>query len=445
MVAGVPAGRRPAGGWDQRSGRGGSLLVFPALLAVGFRRWRPTSPLGRAVADTSGSSSAPAGPAQASAGASCSPRRVAVVGSAVGCVLLLVLPAAVFDAVVPALVLLASALMALQPRIKKWIGAPEPGAPDRSAALLPAVFSPPSTAATSAARSGSILIAALSAVRTNDTCVRNSTRSKAPLSADRRHGGRCSSSQVRGPVDGLAVANPARRTTTLVGGFIVRSRARPPLPETRCACGRVLGLAVGITCWSPGGGGGRLSSSSRRAAARRCSPRPSPRPGVTAEAVGAVPAAALGRRPPGSSGPTSALAESSSSLGVHAAGGPVSRPYQLLVHHLQVELHSRRPTAPETPKTSAAPTGSRWRTPTSDLTHLHAATPRLRRRPGAAGEIENRSGQDWAGAPRLLGLHYVQPLLPRHPGQRVTPGAAPPPHRGALAEVGVECSAEDAR
>ena len=50
-----------------------------------------------------------------------------IVGSAIGCALLLVLPGAVFDAVVPALVLLASAVLALQPRIKRWIGTPRAG------------------------------------------------------------------------------------------------------------------------------------------------------------------------------------------------------------------------------------------------------------------------------------------------------------------------------
>jgi hypothetical protein len=56
---------------------------------------------------------------------------VSVVGAGIGCALLLLLPGAVFDAIVPALVLLASAPPALQPRIKRWIGQPDPDAPDR--------------------------------------------------------------------------------------------------------------------------------------------------------------------------------------------------------------------------------------------------------------------------------------------------------------------------
>jgi uncharacterized membrane protein YfcA len=65
---------------------------------------------------------------------------VAVAGAAVGCVLLLVLPSSVFDMVVPALVLVASALFATQPIIKRLVGVPEVGTPDRLGTLLPGVF-----------------------------------------------------------------------------------------------------------------------------------------------------------------------------------------------------------------------------------------------------------------------------------------------------------------
>ena len=120
---------------------GGSLLVFPALLAVGF------SPLAanvtNSVAQWPGYLGIVIGQRMDLRGQR---RRivltsaVSVVGSALGCALLLVLPAAVFDAVVPALVLLASVMLALQPYLKRWIGVPERDAPDRLAVLLPAVF-----------------------------------------------------------------------------------------------------------------------------------------------------------------------------------------------------------------------------------------------------------------------------------------------------------------
>ncbi len=112
LVAGVLAG-----GINAVAG-GGSLLVFPALLAVGF------SPLAanvtNSIAQWPGYGGIVIGARHDLEGQR---RRilltgiVSVVGSAVGCVLLLVLPDEVFDAVVPALVLLASAMLGLQP----WI------------------------------------------------------------------------------------------------------------------------------------------------------------------------------------------------------------------------------------------------------------------------------------------------------------------------------------
>ena len=120
---------------------GGSLLVFPALLAVGFPPLAAN--VTNSVAQWPGYVGVVAGarhelPGQGRRLALTS--AVSVFGAALGCVLLLVLPGSVFDAVVPALVLLASALLGLQPWLKRWIGAPEPGRPDRNAVLLPATF-----------------------------------------------------------------------------------------------------------------------------------------------------------------------------------------------------------------------------------------------------------------------------------------------------------------
>ncbi|WP_308282794.1 sulfite exporter TauE/SafE family protein [Pseudonocardia nigra] len=129
-----------AGGVNAVAG-GGSLLVFPALLAVGF------PPLAANVTNSIAQWPGYAGIVIGARHDLRGQRRrilltaaVAVVGSAIGCALLLVLPGAVFNTVVPVLVLLASALLALQPWIKRWIGSPEIGSPDRLAALLPAVF-----------------------------------------------------------------------------------------------------------------------------------------------------------------------------------------------------------------------------------------------------------------------------------------------------------------
>ena len=120
---------------------GGSLLVFPALLAVGFPPLAAN--VTNSVAQWPGYLGVVAGARHELPGQG---RRlvltstVAVFGSAVGCVLLLVLPGSVFDAVVPVLVLLASVLLGLQPWLKRWIPPPEPGTPDRLPVLLPAIF-----------------------------------------------------------------------------------------------------------------------------------------------------------------------------------------------------------------------------------------------------------------------------------------------------------------
>jgi uncharacterized protein len=119
---------------------GGSLIVFPALLAVGL----PPLPANvtNSVAQWPGY-----------AGSTVNARRdlrgqrqrlistsiVAALGSALGCGLLLILPQSVFDAVVPVLVLLASLTLGAQPWIKKWTGRSERTA-DNPKVLLPTIF-----------------------------------------------------------------------------------------------------------------------------------------------------------------------------------------------------------------------------------------------------------------------------------------------------------------
>jgi uncharacterized protein len=221
---------------------GGSLLVFPALLAVGF------NPLAANVTNSIAQWPGYGGIVIGARHDLVGQRRrilltaaVAVVGSAVGCVLLLVLPGAVFDAVVPALVLLASALLGLQPWIKRWIGAPEPGAPDRLGTLLPAVFLAAVYGGYFGGALGVILIATLS-LCAHDRLVRlNALKGLLSLLI----------ATVTviifafgAPVDWLAVALLA--PTTLIGGFLGAKLARR-LPENVLRWAVVLvGLAVGI-------------------------------------------------------------------------------------------------------------------------------------------------------------------------------------------------------
>lgn len=119
---------------------GGSLIVFPVLLAVGL----PPLP-----ANVTNSVAQWPGYAGSTVSARQDLRRqpyrivstsaVAAVGSAIGCGLLLTLPASVFDAIVPVLVLLASLTLGLQPWIKRWTSR-DGGTRERSAVLLPVVF-----------------------------------------------------------------------------------------------------------------------------------------------------------------------------------------------------------------------------------------------------------------------------------------------------------------
>ena len=164
-----------------------------------------------------------------------------MVGSAVGCVLLLTLPGAVFDAVVPILVIAASVVLGLSPWIKRWIGAPEPGALDRTAVLLPAIFLAAVYGGYFGGALGVIVISTLS-LCAHDTLVRlNALKGLLALVV-------ASVTVVvfaiAAPVDWLAVALLA--PTTLVRGFLGARVARR-LPENVLRWSVVvLGIAVGI-------------------------------------------------------------------------------------------------------------------------------------------------------------------------------------------------------
>jgi uncharacterized protein len=230
-----------AGGVNAVAG-GGSLLVFPALLAVGFPPLAAN--VTNSIAQWPGYAGLVVGARQDLRGQRTriiQTAAVAVGGSAVGCALLLVLPGAVFDAVVPALVLLASALLAMQPWIKRWIGSPEAGAPDRLGALLPAVFFAAVYGGYFGGALGVILIATLS-LCAHDGLVRlNALKGLLSLVIATVT---VLIFSFGAPVDWLAVALLA--PTTLVGGFLGAKVARR-LPDTVLRwCVVVLGVAVGI-------------------------------------------------------------------------------------------------------------------------------------------------------------------------------------------------------
>lgn len=124
------------GGFVNAIAGGGSLLLFPALVASG---------MGTVPANVTNSVAlwpgylgnvAALGTADrpASGGSAGLPTYVvAVLGAAAGCTLLLVTPAGAFDVVVPFLVLAASGLLAAQPTLKRWLGG---RAAERPAELL---------------------------------------------------------------------------------------------------------------------------------------------------------------------------------------------------------------------------------------------------------------------------------------------------------------------
>lgn len=222
---------------------GGSLLVFPALLAVGLPPLNAN--VTNSIAQWPGYLGNVVGQRTELVGQG---RRIAftsvaaVAGAAVGCVLLLLLPQSVFDAVVPVLVLLASLVMAAGPWLKKKIGTPEADAPDRMAVLLPAVFVAAVYGGYFGGALGVILISTLSLLA-NDRLVRlNALKGLLSLIVATVT---VLIFSLRAPVEWLAVALLA--PATLVGGFLGARIARR-MPENVLRWCVVL-LGVGVSIW----------------------------------------------------------------------------------------------------------------------------------------------------------------------------------------------------
>lgn len=221
---------------------GGSLLVFPALLAVGFAPL-PAN-VTNSVAQWPGYLGLVLGARQELTGQR---RRmiltsvVSIAGAVIGAFLLLVLPGSVFNAVVPELVLAASVLLGLSPWIKRWIGTPEADAPDRTGVLLPAVFVAAVYGGYFGGALGVILISTLS-LCAHDSLVRlNALKGLLSLVIATVT---VIIFGLDAPVDWFAVALLA--PTTLAGGFVGARIARR-LPENVLRWAVVLlGIAVGI-------------------------------------------------------------------------------------------------------------------------------------------------------------------------------------------------------
>lgn len=221
---------------------GGSLLVFPALLAVGMPPLAAN--VTNSVAQWPGYAGIVLGARAELVGQRArvvSTLAVAVTGSAAGCALLLLLPGTVFNRVVPALVALASVLLALAPRLRRWIGEPEPGAPDRRAVLLPAIFFAAVYGGYFGGALGVILIATLS-LCAHDTLIRlNALKGVLSLVIATVT---VVVFALGAPVNWAAVLLIA--PTTLIGGFLGARLARV-LPDTVLRWSVVLlGLAVAV-------------------------------------------------------------------------------------------------------------------------------------------------------------------------------------------------------
>lgn len=107
---------------------GGSLILFPAMLATGM------TPLAANVTNSVATWPGYAGgvfgfrPQLAGQRSRMPPLILAcLLGSTAGGILLLVTPSGAFDVVVPVLILVAAALLAFQPSIKRFIGEPREG------------------------------------------------------------------------------------------------------------------------------------------------------------------------------------------------------------------------------------------------------------------------------------------------------------------------------
>ena len=148
----------------------GSLITFPTLLAVGYPS--VVANVSNNIGLVPGSASGVYGFRRELSGQGTRARTLAVAsgtGGLLGGVLLLVLPTSVFDAVVPVLILLAVALMAVQPRVALWLaGRREEGARDVGAAPMAIVFLAGIYGGYFGAAQGVILLAVLGAFIPDD-------------------------------------------------------------------------------------------------------------------------------------------------------------------------------------------------------------------------------------------------------------------------------------
>lgn len=219
---------------------GGSLILFPALIASGL----PTlaANVTNSVATWPGYVGGLYGFREELKGLSRRLLRLSAVslaGSITGCVLLLTTPTAAFDLVVPALVLFATVLVVIQPRVKRAMATRVIAEGAGSKGLYPGLFLATIYGGYFGGALGVIIIGTLALTTADDLPRLNAIKSFLTL-VD------CTVSVVIfglfGPVDWLRVAVAA--PTTLLGGYL-GARIALKLDETRLRMAIVsLGLTV---------------------------------------------------------------------------------------------------------------------------------------------------------------------------------------------------------
>ena len=221
---------------------GGSLIVFPALVATGFGTLAAN--VTNSIALWPGSVGVVLGFRPELHGQRSRVTvlaAVAAAGSAVGCVLLLATPENTFDAVVPYLVLFASLLLAAQPRIARRLGQPSADHREGARVLYPAVLLAAVYGGYFGGALGVILLGTL-ALTVRDTLRRlNALKGVLQLAV--------ATVTVLlfglfGPVDWSAVATIA--PTALLGGFVGARTARRLNDQALRWCVVVFGLVVAV-------------------------------------------------------------------------------------------------------------------------------------------------------------------------------------------------------
>ena len=221
---------------------GGSLITFPALIAIGL----PPVPANvtNSVAVCPGYLASVAG-----SRADLPPRRrllrlvpTTVLGTGAGCALLLSTPARAFELVVPFLVLGATAVLAFQDRLRRLVGHPADLSPRRRAVTLQAMVALGSVyGGYFGAALGVMLVAGLALVLDETlarvTAIKNLLSAVVGLTT-------VAVFAAVGPVDWAAVA--VLVPATILGGYAGAKLVRRLLPAVLKAVIVILGTTIGL-------------------------------------------------------------------------------------------------------------------------------------------------------------------------------------------------------